>query len=165
MIRARKSASSGSRCRLQRGPRAEEMTMLDSDRRRFIGTAMMSAAGIAVASLHPAGAAQPAADDVPAKPAGVKQGAMFDCRFPEAYETALPAALKVVTDYFAALARRDLRAMAKSFHYPFAIYEGVEALVVDSEAAMLANPPPSMNVSGTLPPGLKGHGGLTIRKG
>jgi hypothetical protein len=138
---------------------------IDLTRRSFIGTATMSAAGIAIANFGAAAAAQTPASDIPPKPAGVKTGAMFDCRFPESYEVSVPQAISVLTQYFAALSRRDLRALAKALHYPVAIYEGVEALVVDSEANLIANPPPSMNVAGTLTPGVKGHGGLTIRKG
>src|SRR5215831_15496985 len=141
---------------------------LDVSRRNFIGGAMLGFAGIAAIDLRSAQAqtsAQPPAADIPPKPVGLKPHAMFDCRFPQSYETAVPAAMSVLTQYFAALAKRDLRAMAKTFHYPFAIYEGTEAIVVESETNLLANPPPSLNVAGTLPPGTQGHGGLTIRKG
>jgi hypothetical protein len=137
----------------------------DVTRRNFMGAAMVGLATVAAASSAPSAMADGAVPDAPPRPAGLKPHAMFDCRFPAAYETSVPAAMTVLTQYFSALAQRDLRAMSRCFHFPFAIYEGVEAIVVDSESNFLSSPPPSMNVSGTIPAGLQGRGGLTIRKG
>ena len=122
----------------------------DVTRRDFMGAAMVGLATVAAASSAPSAMADGAVPDAPARPAGLKPHAMFDCRFPAAYETSVPAAMSVLTQYFSALAQRDLRAMSRCFHFPFAIYEGVEAIVVDSESNFLSSPPPSMNVNGTM---------------
>ena len=137
----------------------------DLTRRNFMGAAVAGFVTVAASASAGSYAVETAISDAPPRPAGLKPNAMFDCRFPAAYENSVPAAMTVLTQYFSALAQRDSRAMARSFHYPFAIYEGIEATVVDSESNFLSDPPPSMNVIGTIPAGLQGRGGLTVRKG
>jgi hypothetical protein len=84
----------------------------------------------------------------PARPAGLRPLAQLDARFPVAFEASVPAAMRVLTEYFAALARRDLDGMARTLHFPFATYEGTEPVVVERREQLLAEPPPSMNVAG-----------------
>ncbi len=84
----------------------------------------------------------------PEKPAGLRPRAQLDSRFPITYESSVPEAMRLITEYFAALSRRDLEGMARTLHFPFATYEGTEPTVIESEKDLLANPPPSMNVTG-----------------
>src|SRR6185437_11156216 len=60
----------------------------------------------------------------PQKPAGLGSMGMLDGRFPIMYEDSLPASMGVLTQYFKALSQRDLNALSKTVHYPFASYEG-----------------------------------------
>lgn len=95
---------------------------------------------------HRGHAARDAVD--PARPEGLRPLAQPDARFPVAYEESAPRATALLTRYFAALARRDLQGMAEMLHFPFATYEGTEPVVIQSAEELLANPPPSMNVTG-----------------
>lgn len=80
-------------------------------------------------------------------PLGLKPNAMLDGRFPISFETSVPQGTKVLTQYFAALSRRDLRGMARTLHFPFASYEGTEPVVVQSEEELMVNAPASMNIT------------------
>jgi hypothetical protein len=51
-------------------------------------------------------------------------------------------------EYFTAYSQRDLQALSRTLHYPFAIYEDIEPIVVHSAADLVANPPPSLNGTG-----------------
>jgi hypothetical protein len=73
---------------------------------------------------------------------------MFDCRFPVAYEASVPEAMAVITRYFTALAKRDLSAMARTLHFPYATYEGVEPTVYENAQAFIAKPVGSIDPSG-----------------
>jgi hypothetical protein len=53
-----------------------------------------------------------------------------------------------VTEYFTALSQRDLAGVARTLHFPFAIYEDIEPIVVQSAADLTANPPPTLNATG-----------------
>jgi hypothetical protein len=123
-----------------------------ADRRTFLKSA--AAAGLlgAVATapgLIPSAEAAPQANkENPQTPAGLRPGAEPDCRFPEFYQTSVPAGMRLVTDYFAALSRRDPRGMAQTLHFPFLSYEGTEPVIVESVEKLLSDPPPSMNVTG-----------------
>jgi hypothetical protein len=81
-------------------------------------------------------------------PAGLKPLGQLDARFPVAYEGSVPEAMRVMTLWMAALASRDQQAMARQLHFPFAIFEGTEPLVVESADALRAAPPASLNVGG-----------------
>ena len=96
-------------------------------------------------------------------PAGWRDGAMLDGRFPVAFEQSVPAAMQIVMAYFTAIARRDLAAIAETLHFPFAIYEGVQADVYESARAFLAEPPRQFDFTGAAP--VKGHGGLSVMPG
>ncbi len=60
----------------------------------------------------------------------------------------MPAAIRVMIDYFAALTSRDLRGMADNLIYPHATYEGAECVVVNSAEELPCLSSPSMNVTG-----------------
>jgi hypothetical protein len=81
-------------------------------------------------------------------PPGMHPMGQLDARFPVAYEASAPAALEVAIGWMAALAKRDAAAMAARMHFPFAIFEGTEPLVVESAEAFHAAPPQSLNVTG-----------------
>src|SRR5262249_34665824 len=53
----------------------------------------------------------------------------------------------VIMDYFAALSRRDLKGMADCLHFPFASYEGVDPVVVNTVADFMKQQPASMSVA------------------
>jgi len=84
-----------------------------------------------------------AADDF-AKPAGLRTGAQLDSRFPVSFHAPLTEGLKLMVDYFTALSQRDVPALARTLHFPFAIYEDVEPVVVQSATEFTSNPPPSL---------------------
>src|ERR1700683_2704092 len=124
-----------------------------ADRRSFIKGAaaagLLGAAAITAALDTPAeGAQQGGAAEDPPRPAGIRPGGAFDCRFPIAYETSIPEATKVLMKYFASLSRRDLSGIAQTLHYPYGTYEGMEATIVESAENLMDAPPPSMNVTG-----------------
>jgi len=96
-------------------------------------------------------------------PEGLRDGAMLDGRFPVSFEASVPAAMAVLTAHFTAIARRDLAALAATLHFPFAIYEGIEAEVFESREALMDAPPASFDFSGRME--LKGHGGLSVMPG
>ncbi|MCB9490842.1 MAG: hypothetical protein H6674_02095 [Dehalococcoidia bacterium] len=87
----------------------------------------------------------------PAKPEGLHPLGQPDARYPVFYAESVPNGLRVMSEFFAALAARDLEAIADCFHYPFALYEGTEPVVVESRDAFLASPPRTLNVTGDGP--------------
>jgi hypothetical protein len=48
-------------------------------------------------------------------------------------------------EFFTALSQRDLDAVARTLHFPFAIYEDIEPILVENAAELRAAPPPTMN--------------------
>ncbi len=137
---------------------------VNTDRRNLMGIAtaagLAGAVGMAGAAQAAAAAApQPAAAGAqdPVAPAGLKPGAELDGRFPVMYESSVPEAMKLATQYVAALAKRDLDALSRLFHYPFVTYEGIDTVIVNSREELLANPPPSLNTTG--------KGATKIRRG
>jgi hypothetical protein len=113
----------------------------EMDRRRFVQS--VGAAGMfgAFAGL---GGQTPAADDFP-KPAGLRPGAQLDSRFPVSFQTPVTEGMKLMVEYFTALSQRDVQGIARTLHFPFAIYEDIEPIVVQSAADFVATPPPSLN--------------------
>ena len=93
----------------------------------------------------PRAAAQAAGADEFSKPAGVRQGGQLDSRFPVSFAAPVSESLRLVTEYFLALNQRDVEGMSKLLHFPFAIYEDIEPIVVPSAADFVANPPPTLN--------------------
>jgi hypothetical protein len=82
-----------------------------------------------------------------AKPKNLQPGGMLDARFSVYYKTAVPEAMRLLTDYFAAFNDRDLEAVARTLHFPYATYEGIEPMVYRNAAEFLKNPPPSIHES------------------
>jgi hypothetical protein len=81
-------------------------------------------------------------------PRGLRPSSQLDARFPISYQTSVPEAMRVIIEYFAALSQRDMVGIAKSLHFPFALYEDIDPVVVESESALLRNPPATINVTG-----------------
>jgi hypothetical protein len=125
---------------------------VNSERRNFMTVAAAAGvAGAAVGRAAGAQAAQPApAPEVkePEKPASLKPDAELDGRFPVMYEASVPEAMRLATQYMAALNRRDLDGLSRLFHYPFVTYEGIDTVVVNSREELMSNPPPSLNTTG-----------------
>lgn len=124
-------------------------------RRDFLQTAGMAAAVGAVGDLTgaqlaaQARAPQPAAGPAEfAKPEGVRPGGQLDSRFPVSFAAPVSQGLRLVTEYFTALNQRDVEGIARTLHFPFAIYEDIEPVVVQTAAEFVANPPPSLNGTG-----------------
>jgi hypothetical protein len=84
-------------------------------------------------------------------PKGLKPGAELDYRFPESFEASIPEGVRVLTEFFAAMCRRDSERLAELMHFPYATYEGNECVVIDSADAFLSGPPPSLNVNALAP--------------
>jgi hypothetical protein len=87
-----------------------------------------------------------ATEELP-KPKNLRDGAMLDARFPVYYRTSVPEAMRLVTGYFAAYNDRDMAAVSRTLHFPYATYEGTEPLVYRSADEFLRNPPPSITES------------------
>jgi hypothetical protein len=96
--------------------------------------------------MSEAGQAAAASASNPAAPAGLRPGAQLDARFPVAFAETVPAAMRVLTAFFTALGRRDLDGLAATLHFPFATYEGIEPVVVESAEQLRAAPPQSLDV-------------------
>jgi hypothetical protein len=129
------------------------------DRRAFVravgAAGMAGVAGVAAAprvraaqaGQTGAGRQAAAAPEFP-KPATLGQGAQLDSRFPVSFATPVAESFKLVTEYFTALGQRDLTALGRTLHFPFAIYEDIEPIVVSSAAELASNPPPTLNSTG-----------------
>jgi hypothetical protein len=109
------------------------------DRRQFVQT--VGGAGVFAALARPGVAQQGAATDFE-QPAGLRPGAQLDSRFPVSFAKPVSEGLRLVMEYFTALSQRDAAAMARTLHFPFAIYEEIEPIVVQSAADFAAAPPP-----------------------
>jgi hypothetical protein len=140
---------------------------VQTDRRNFMKSAaaagLLGAAGAVTALGQPAEARaaqqtaepnlRPGAPDQLAgspevtPPRGMSPRGVPDLRFPMCYQESVPAAVRVMTDYFAALGRRDLKGMAEMLHFPFGTFERTEAVVVQSARDLLAGAPASMNMT------------------
>src|SRR6185437_5895676 len=123
-----------------------DATVSKTDRRGFIkGAAAAGLLGLAPA-VASAAAPQVTVED-PQKPAGLGSMGLPDGRFPMMYETSVPEAVRVLTQYFKALSQRDLRALSQTVQYPFASYEGTDPVVIETAEELIAKAPPSMNMS------------------
>ena len=123
------------------------------DRREFVKTmgaaGALSAVGAASATDAAPQAGQPAGGAAEfQRPANLRSGAQLDSRFPVSFATPVTEGFRLVTEYFTALSQRNLDALARTLHFPFAIYEDIEPIVVASAADLLKNPPPSLNFLG-----------------
>jgi len=82
----------------------------------------------------------------------LKPKAVFDHRHPIMYDESIAMGVTALTRYFAALQRRDLKAMAEQMHFPHASIEEIDVVIIDSAEDLIKNPPPSMDVN-ALPEG------------
>jgi len=83
-----------------------------------------------------------------ATPKGLRPGSQLDARFPVSYQTSVPEAMRVIIEFFQALSQRDMTGVAKTLHFPFALYEDIDPVVIKSKAELLKNPPATINVTG-----------------
>ena len=82
------------------------------------------------------------------KPATLKRGAQLDSRFPVSFAACVSNGMRLITEHFTALSQRDLSALAKTVHFPFALYEEIEPIVIQNEKELLAAPPATLNGTG-----------------
>lgn len=92
--------------------------------------------------------AQPSGPDEFARPATLKPGAQLDSRFPVSFATPVSEGFTLVTEYFTALSQRDLPGLARTLHFPFAVNEDIEPVIVQTAADLVPNPPPTLNATG-----------------
>jgi hypothetical protein len=125
-------------------------------RRKFghaLGVAAAGAAGAASSqAVAPhqllAAQTQPAGGDEFERPATLRAGSQLDSRFRVSFVATVHNGFRLVTDYFTALSERNLDGIASTLHFPFALYEDIEPVVVDRAADFMATPPPSLNGTG-----------------
>ena len=129
-------------------------TDVDLGRREFFkqtGAASVVGAAFGTGLILPVASAQaaaaPTANDF-AKPKGLLPGGQSDSRFPVSFAAPVKEGLRLVMDYFTAQNQRGLAGIAKTLHFPFAIYENIDPVVVDSAATLLKTPPPTLDASG-----------------
>jgi hypothetical protein len=127
-------------------------------RRQFVQT--VGAAGLigAVGGAALRGpAATPAAAQVAGRqantgefppPPALLPGGQLDSRFPVSFSEPVSQGFRLLTDYFTALNQRDLDGIAQTLHFPFALNEQIEPVVVESASQLLSNPPPTLDASG-----------------
>lgn len=146
-------------------PRKKNERLVSRERRQFVqavgGAGVLGALG-ALGSV-PAAAAQAAGAQTPARPAAapaqnqapefpvpgnLKKGGQLDSRFPVSFAPTVSEGLRLVSEYFTALNRRDIQAVSRLLHFPFALYENIEPVVVQTAADFVANPPPTLNFTG-----------------
>ena len=116
----------------------------------WVGPAPATALGSVVQAAPaqaPGAQPRPASPEFPPPP-GLKQGAQLDSRFPVSFAVPVAESFKLVTEYFTALSQRNLEALGRTLHFPFAIYEDIEPIVVPTAADLLKNPPSSLNSTG-----------------
>ena len=87
-----------------------------------------------------------AVEELP-RPTNLRAPGMLDARFTVSYKNAVPTAMKLLTDYFAAYNDRDLKAVAQTLHFPFATFETHEPTVYMTAEDFIRNPPPSIHES------------------
>lgn len=126
---------------------------VQTDRRNFMKSAaaagLLGAAGAVSAFGQSAQTARQAEAAEPnlMPPPGMSPRGIPDLRFPMCYKESVPAAVGVMTQYFAALGQRDLKGMAEMLHFPFGTFERTEAVVVRSPDELMAHAPASMNMT------------------
>ncbi|HBX37116.1 MAG TPA: hypothetical protein DEG76_07460 [Pseudohongiella sp.] len=81
-------------------------------------------------------------------PPGLLPGGQSDSRFPVSFAEPVTNGLRLVMEYFTALNQRDLQGIANTLHFPFAMYEDVDALVYQNAQEFLNNPPSSFSPTG-----------------
>ena len=114
------------------------------NRRRLLQHGLRLGTAIsAVGLLKPAWAA----GDFP-QPEKLLPGGQLDSRFPVSFAEPVSEGLRLVVAYFTGLSQRNLSAIADTLHFPFAIVEDIEPIVVESRNGLLNKPPPTLNGTG-----------------
>jgi hypothetical protein len=140
-------AIDSTRCRATAGPRMN---------RRQFGRALGAATGAGalatpaarfVAGVQAQGPAAAGGEEFP-RPAALREGAQLDSRFRVSFAAPVANGFRLVTDYFTALSERNLEGIAATLHFPFAIYEDIEPIVVERGEDLITAPPPSLNATG-----------------
>lgn len=108
----------------------------------MIGAVTFGAQNARAVELNPQDAQDPQA------PKGLKPNAELDPRYRVTYERSVPAAVEVITQHFAALSERNLKALAETMQFPFASVENVDTVVVKTPEDLIAKAPRSLNMSG-----------------
>ncbi len=124
-----------------------------TDRRSFMKSA--AAAGLLGAAGPVSALGQPGSEPQESEPAeansrpptGLSARGIPDLRFAICYQQSVPAAVSVMTEYFAALGERNLKGMAEMLHFPFGTFERTEAVVVRTADELMARAPASMNMT------------------
>ena len=124
---------------------------VQTDRRNFMKGAaaagLLGAAGAVSTLGQPAAQAAQTAEPNLTPPPGLSPRGIPDLRFPMSYRESVPAAVGVMTQYFAALGQRDLKGMTEMLHFPFGTFERIEAVVLYSPEELMARAPASMNMT------------------
>jgi hypothetical protein len=126
---------------------------VQTNRRNFMKSAaaagLLGAAGAASTLGQSAQTTQQLepAEPNPTPPPGMSPRGIPDLRFPICYKESVPAAVGVMTQYFAALSQRDLKGMAETLHFPLGTFERTEATVVRSLDELMTHAPASMNMT------------------
>lgn len=81
-------------------------------------------------------------------PDNMPPGSQSDSRYPVSFQESVSRGLQLTMDYFTALNRRDMQAMADILHFPFAMYEDIEPLVYENRRDFLSNLPPCFSPTG-----------------
>jgi hypothetical protein len=84
------------------------------------------------------GGGPPAGSEEFARPATLRPGAQLDSRFRVSFAGPVANGFRLVTDYFTALSERNLDGIASTLHFPFALYEDSEPIVIDRAADLMA---------------------------
>jgi hypothetical protein len=93
-------------------------------------------------------ATQQGGDDEFTPPATLRPGAQLDSRFRVSFAATVSNGFRLISDYFTALSERNFDGIASTLHFPFALYEDIEPIIVDRAADLGATPPPSLNATG-----------------
>jgi hypothetical protein len=123
----------------------------NTERRTFMRVATaagifgVGAAGAGAAGGGPGAGGQASSAEDPQAPAGLK--GTPDLRYPLCYETPVIEGVRVLTQYFAALSRRDAKGMADNMHFPFGSFEGTNPVAVKTPEELFSKAPASMNLN------------------
>lgn len=125
---------------------------IDTSRRNFVRNAGLAGALAGVAGSLSSGSLyaqnQAAASVDMNTPEGLLPGGQSDSRFPVSFADPVSNGLRLVMEYFTALNRRNIAAIADTLHFPFAIYEDIEPLVYQNREEFISNPPSGFSPTG-----------------
>ncbi len=105
-----------------------------------VGTVGAAVSRLTLPVFAQGGGPPQAGNDEFARPATLGPGAQLDSRFRVSFAAAVSNGFRLVTDYFTALSERNLDGIASTLHFPFALYEDIEPIVIDRAADLMAAP-------------------------